>query len=116
MSDPSRISPKSMGRRSGIRDSVLTFFGYLASFEALNGGRTPGKQALGIRVVMETGHAVTPTAATVRNLVRLLDCYFPLVPLLPGLVMVFLHPRNPRLGDLAAGTVVVRDRPVDWAL
>src|SRR6266702_4620376 len=96
--------------------SFLTFFGYFALFEALNGGRTPGKQALGIRVVMETGHAVTPTAAIVRNLVRLLDCYFPLLPFLPGLVMVFLHPRNQRLGDLAAGTIVVRDRPVDWGL
>jgi len=96
--------------------SFLMFFGYFAAFEALNGGRTPGKQVLGIRVVMETGHAVTPTAATVRNLVRLLDCYFPLLPLLPGLVMIFLHRRNQRFGDLAAGTVVVRDRPVDWAL
>jgi uncharacterized membrane protein SpoIIM required for sporulation/uncharacterized RDD family membrane protein YckC len=96
--------------------SFLTFFGYFAAFEALNGGRTPGKQALGIRVVMETGHAVTPTGAIVRNLVRLLDCYFPLLPFLPGLVMVFLHPRNQRLGDLAAGTIVVRDRPVEWGL
>ena len=96
--------------------SFLTFFGYFAAFEALNGGRTPGKQALGIRVVMETGHAVTPTAAMVRNLVRLLDCYFPLLPFLPGLVMVFLQRRNQRLGDLAAGTIVVRDRPVDWGL
>jgi len=96
--------------------SFLTFFGYFALFEALNGGRTPGKQAVGIRVVMATGHAVTPTAAIVRNLVRLLDCYFPLLPFLPGLVMVFLHGRNQRLGDLAAGTIVVRDRPVDWGL
>jgi len=96
--------------------SFLTFFGYFAAFEALNGGRTPGKQALGIRVVMETGHAVTPTGAIVRNVVRLLDCYFPLLPFVPGLVMVFLHPRNQRLGDLAAGTIVVRDRPVDWGL
>src|SRR5213596_1752182 len=96
--------------------SFLTFFGYFAALEALNGGRTPGKQALGIRVVMETGHAVTPTAAMVRNLVRLLDCYFPLLPFLPGLVMVFLQRRNQRLGDLAAGTIVVRDRPVDWGL
>lgn len=96
--------------------SFLTFFGYFAFFEALNGGRTPGKQALGLRVVMETGHPVTPAAAMVRNLVRLLDCYFPLLPFLPGLVMVFLHRRNQRLGDLAAGTIVVRDRPVDWAL
>ncbi|MGH7546815.1 MAG: stage II sporulation protein M [Gemmatimonadales bacterium] len=96
--------------------SFLTFFGYFALFEALNGGRTPGKQALGLRVVMETGHPVTPAAAMVRNLVRLLDCYFPLLPFLPGLVMVFLHRRNQRLGDLAAGTIVVRDRPLDWAL
>jgi uncharacterized membrane protein SpoIIM required for sporulation/uncharacterized RDD family membrane protein YckC len=96
--------------------SFATFFGYFAVFEALNGGRTPGKQALGIRVVMETGHPVTATAALVRNLVRLLDCYFPLLPFLPGLLMVFLHRRNQRLGDLAAGTIVVRDRPLDWAL
>src|SRR5216117_4497096 len=83
---------------------LLTFslvWGYFTLFEALNGGRTPGKQLLGIRVVMDTGHAVTPTAATVRNLVRLPDCYFPLLPLLPGLVMIFLHRRNQRFGDLA---------------
>src|SRR5216117_1408522 len=96
--------------------SFFTFFGYFALFEALNGGRTLGKQLLGIRVVMETGRAVTPTAAIVRNLVRLLDCYFPLLPFLPGLVMGFLHNRNQRLGDLAAGTIVVRDRPADWGL
>src|SRR6266550_8710531 len=51
------------------------FFGYFAAFEALNGGRTPGKQSLGIRVVMDTGRPVTAAAAVVRNLVRLLDCY-----------------------------------------
>src|SRR6266571_1434512 len=90
--------------------------GYFVLFEALNGGRTPGKQALGIRVVMATGHPVTPAAAVVRNLVRLLDCYFPLLPVLPGLLFVFLQRRNQRPGDLAAGTVVVRDRPTDWSL
>src|SRR2546426_5399558 len=77
--------------------------GYFVLFEALNGGRTPGKQALGIRVVMATGHPVTPTAAVVRNVVRLLDCYFPLLPVLPGLLFVFLQRRNQRPGDLAAG-------------
>ena len=96
--------------------SFFTFFGYFALFEALNGGRTPGKQALGIRVVMETGHAVTPAAAMVRNLVRLIDCYLPLLPFLPGLLMVFLQRRNQRLGDLAAGTIVVRDHPTEWTL
>ena len=98
---------------------LLFTFGVLAYFvlfEALNGGRTPGKQAVGIRVVMETGHSVTPTAAVIRNLLRLIDCYFPLCPFLPGLVMIFLHGRNQRLGDLAAGTIVVRDRPTEWRL
>jgi uncharacterized membrane protein SpoIIM required for sporulation/uncharacterized RDD family membrane protein YckC len=98
---------------------LLFTFGVLAYFilfEALNGGRTPGKQSVGIRVVMETGHSVTPTAAVIRNLLRLIDCYFPLCPFLPGLLMIFLHGRNQRLGDLAAGTIVVRDRPTEWRL
>jgi uncharacterized membrane protein SpoIIM required for sporulation/uncharacterized RDD family membrane protein YckC len=91
-------------------------WGYFAAFEAWNGGRTPGKQALGIRVVMDTGQPVTPGAAVVRNLVRLLDCYFPLLPVLPAMLLMFLNKSNKRLGDMAAGTIVVRDRPTDWAL
>jgi uncharacterized membrane protein SpoIIM required for sporulation/uncharacterized RDD family membrane protein YckC len=94
----------------------VLFWGYFTLFEALNGGRTPGKQALGIRVVMDTGRSLTPTAAVIRNLVRLLDCYFPALPFAPALVMMFFHPSNKRLGDLAAGTIVVRDRPTDWVL
>jgi len=111
-----RSEPAGWALAAVILLSFLTFFGYFALFEALNGGRTPGKQALGIRVVMETGHAVTPAAAVVRNLMRLLDCYFPLFPFLPGLLMVFLHHRNQRLGDLAAGTIVVRDQPTEWTI
>lgn len=94
----------------------VLFWGYFTLFEALNGGRTPGKQALGIRVVMDTGRSLTPSAAVIRNLVRLLDCYFPALPFAPALVMMFFHPSNKRLGDMAAGTIVVRDRPTDWAL
>src|SRR6266498_1624117 len=97
---------------------LLTFcliWGYFTLFEALNGGRTPGKQVLGIRVVMDTGRSITPPAALIRNLVRLLDCYFP-IPFAPALVTMFLHPSNKRPGDLAAGTIVVRDRPTDWVL
>jgi uncharacterized membrane protein SpoIIM required for sporulation/uncharacterized RDD family membrane protein YckC len=91
-------------------------WGYFTAFEAWNGGRTPGKQALGIRVVMDTGQPVTPGAAVVRNLVRLLDCYFPFLPVLPAMLMMFLNKSNKRLGDMAAGTIVVRDRPTDWVL
>jgi uncharacterized membrane protein SpoIIM required for sporulation/uncharacterized RDD family membrane protein YckC len=91
-------------------------WGYFTLFEAFNGGRTPGKQSLGIRVVMDTGRPVTPAAAIVRNIVRLLDCYFPVLPFLPALVTMFIQPSNKRLGDLAAGTIVVRDRPTTWTL
>src|SRR6266850_468075 len=97
---------------------LISFFGtwgYFTLFEALNGGRTPGKQLLGIRVVMDTGRSITPSAAVLRNLVRFLDCYFP-IPFAPALITMFLHPSNKRPGDLAAGTIVVRDRPTDWVL
>src|SRR6266436_1133244 len=98
---------------------ILTFcflWGYFTLFEALNGGRTPGKQALGIRVVMDTGRSLTTQAAVVRNLVRFIDCYFPAVPFAPAILSIALHPSNKRLGDMAAGTIVVRDRPTDWTL
>ena len=94
----------------------VLIWGYFTLFEALNGGRTPGKQTLGIRVVMDTGRPVTPTAAVVRNLVRILDTYFPALPFLPALLTMFLQPSNKRPGDMAAGTIVVRDRPTDWTL
>src|SRR5690242_17228465 len=85
---------------------AFAFLGYFVAFEALNGGRTVGKQMLGIRVVMDTGHPVTPTAAVVRGLFRLLDLF---VPFLPGFWMILLHRRNQRFGDIVAGTIVVRD-------
>jgi len=91
-------------------------WGYFAAFEAWNGGRTLGKQALGIRVVMDTGQRVTTGAAVVRNLVRMLDCYFPFLPIVPAMLLMFVNKSNKRLGDMAAGTIVVRDRPTDWAL
>ena len=91
-------------------------WGYFAALEAWNGGRTLGKQALGIRVVMDTGQRLTTGAAVVRNLVRLLDCYFPFLPIVPAMLLMFLNKSNKRLGDMAAGTIVVRDRPTDWSL
>src|SRR5258705_3777045 len=89
--------------------SFCFVWGYFTLFEALNGGRTPGKQALGIRVVMDTGRAITPGAAVVRNLVRFVDCYFP-IPFFPALLSMFLHPSNNGPGDMAVGTLP-RGRP-----
>src|SRR5574341_105747 len=88
----------------------FTLLGYFALFEALNGGRTPGKQILGIRAVMDTGRSITPTAAVVRTLIRLIDCFFPLSPFLPGFLLIVFSKSNKRLGDMAAGTIVIRDR------
>src|SRR5260370_14777384 len=85
-------------------------WGYYLLFEALGGGRTLGKRALGISVVMETGHPVTFGAAASRNLLRLVDGQPALSYLLRGLVVVF-DPLHRRLRDLVAGTIVVRDRP-----
>ena len=96
-----------------VNFALLTYFGL---FEALGAGRTPGKRLLGIRVVMDTGRPVTPAAVGVRTLMRLVDTFFPLAPFVPGMVAIAFHPNNKRLGDMAAGTVVVRDRPTDWGL
>ncbi len=86
-----------------------TLWGYFAFFEGLRGGQTPGKRRVGIRVVRDTGHAVTLGAAAIRNLLRLADFLPP--PYLLGALFVALHPRGKRLGDIVAGTMVVRDRP-----
>src|SRR5207245_3786693 len=88
-------------------------FGYYILFEGLNRGRTPGKILLGIRVVMDSGRPITLAAATLRNLVRAAE-YATL--LLPAALTVLLHRSNKRLGDLAAGTIVVRDRATEWGL
>lgn len=83
--------------------------GYYTLFEAFRQGQTPGKRWLGIRVVRDTGHAVTFGTAFVRNLLRLADFLPP--PYLGGLLLILFHPKSRRLGDMVAGTVVVRDRP-----
>ena len=97
----------------GVAIGFVMFWGYFALFETLNGGRTPGKQMLGIRVVMETGHPVTWAAAVVRNLVRFVDG---LTLFFLGFLLVLFHPQNKRLGDIVAGTIVVRERPTDVTL
>ena len=84
-------------------------WGYFVFFEGLRAGQTPGKRRVGIRVVRDTGHPVSIGAAAIRNLLRLADFLPP--PYLLGAILVGIHPRGKRLGDLVAGTVVVWDRP-----
>jgi len=99
----------------GIAISTLAFFGiqwlYYLLFEYFWQGRTPGKRAMGIRVVMDGGYPLTFTAAAVRNLMRLAD-FLPLLYAL-GIVSAFVSRRSKRLGDFAAGTLVVREEAFD---
>ena len=88
--------------------AFLVQFTYDVLFETLASGRTPGKRWTGLRVVRESGAPVGFVTSAVRNLVRLVDA-------LPGtyavgLVAVLGSRRNQRLGDMAAGTLVVRGR------
>jgi uncharacterized RDD family membrane protein YckC len=83
------------------------FFGYFIAFETLWNGQTPGKKALGIRVVRDGGYPVDFGAAAIRNLIRVGE--FALGYYLLSAISMLLSTENKRLGDFAAGTVVVRD-------
>ena len=82
------------------------YFGYFLVCEAVTGGRTPGKAALGLRVVRLDGSAADFSAILVRDIVRIIDVGLFFI----GIVVMFFQPLSRRLGDLAAGTVVVRER------
>jgi len=88
--------------------SFVVYFGYDVAFETLASGRTPGKRAAGLRVVRLGGEPVGFVSSAVRNLLRLVDS-LPGIYAVGAVSILFSH-RNQRLGDLAAGTLVVRER------
>ena len=90
--------------------SFFLLFGYDVLFETLASGRTPGKRWTGLRVVRIGGRPVGFAASAIRNIVRLVD-FLPSLYLV-GMVTVVATRMNQRLGDLAAGTVVVREKPM----
>lgn len=85
----------------------LVYFGYFVAFETLWNGQTPGKRAIGIRVVRDGGYPITFMDSVIRNLVRVIES---LLAYLPSIVSALMSSQNKRLGDFAAGTIVVRDR------
>ena len=93
--------------------TVVTLWGYFIFFEGLRDGQTPGKRVLSIRVVMEGGYPVSVEAAAIRNLVRFVDVQ-PFPSCLVGGFTMLVGGKTKRLGDLAAGTVVVRELPVSF--
>ena len=87
----------------------VVFWGYDVAFEVLNSGRTPGKRMNGLRVVRESGAPVNFTTSVVRNVLRIVDI-LPPPTYLVGISAILVTARNQRVGDLVAGTLVVRER------
>jgi uncharacterized RDD family membrane protein YckC len=88
--------------------NFLLVWGYFALFEGLWRGQTPGKRVMKLRVIKDSGRQITFFEALARNLLRFVD-YLPGMYLV-GVITMLCNKRNKRLGDLAAGTVVVHER------
>jgi uncharacterized RDD family membrane protein YckC len=86
----------------------LVFAAYDVLFEVFASGRTPGKNLNGLRVVRVDGSPVTFFTSAIRNVLRLVDILPGLY--LVGIVTILVTRQNQRLGDVAAGTLVVRER------
>jgi uncharacterized RDD family membrane protein YckC len=94
--------------------TLVLIWAYFILLEWLWNGQTLGKRAFRLRVINEDGSPARFTAVLIRNLLRLVDFLPALYGL--GVLVIVLSPKSQRLGDLAAGTYVVRaPRPqVDW--
>ena len=104
-----------LGITSGLLIITLILFGsffllcaYYIAFEVLWNGQTPGKRALGLRMVHVSGRPIGFGTSTVRNLMRLVD-FLPVAYGI-GFVVMFFDKRARRLGDMAAGAMAVRQR------
>jgi uncharacterized RDD family membrane protein YckC len=92
----------------------LILYAYDVVFETFASGRTPGKMATRLRVVRIGGEPIDFMSSAIRNVLRLIDG----APLMyvPGIISILATKRHQRLGDLAAGTIVVREEPAQVEL
>ncbi len=90
----------------------LIFAGYFIFFEWFWNGQTPGKRLMKLRVIRDDGRPITLWEAVARNLLRICDAVpgFVLPVYSIGLITIFLSDHDQRIGDLFAGTVVIRER------
>jgi uncharacterized RDD family membrane protein YckC len=95
----------------------LLFSSYFIFFEWLWNGQTPGKRWLKLRVIREDGRPITFWEAAVRNIMRIFDMQPTPIPIIGfysvGLIAVFISTKDQRLGDMLAGSVVVREREAE---
>jgi uncharacterized RDD family membrane protein YckC len=110
--DPSLSHFARLGRKWAtalfILIPFLMYWGYFTLFEAFWNGRTPGKRVVKIRVIQCSGRGIGLFESMTRNFLRIVD-QFPLVYAV-GVISILLTRQNQRLGDLAAGTLVVHER------
>lgn len=89
----------------------LLYYGYFAFFEAIWNGQSPGKRYTRLRVIKDSGRPINPYEAIARNLLRLVDQLPGIYAV--GILSMLISPRNKRLGDWVAGTVVVHEKPFE---
>jgi uncharacterized RDD family membrane protein YckC len=89
---------------------VVVFVGYPVLMETLTHGRTLGKMALGLRVVRDDGGPIAFRHAITRGLIGVFVEKPGITTGSAGLITALLNERGKRLGDLAAGTIVVQER------
>jgi uncharacterized RDD family membrane protein YckC len=96
----------------GLALFIVSWF-YFLMFEMLWDGKSPGKRALGIRVIRDEGGKITFYASLLRNLLRVAD-WLPAFYFV-GMIAMFANRKWKRLGDLAAGTIVVKEEKEGWS-
>lgn len=96
----------------GIALGILAYgvvdLGYFLLFEAFWSGQTPGKRQQKLRVIRQDGQPIGWIESAVRNILRAVDILAGMYPL--GLIVIFISRKNQRIGDFAAGTVVIVER------
>ena len=94
-----------------VLGQFFILWGYYVLWEGLADGQTPGKRYMRLRVVSDGGYSVSFAGSAIRNLVRILDMQ-PVFTYGVGIGSILLTKQGKRLGDLAAGTLVVREQIV----
>ena len=109
------VIPKTWFLALGVLAYGVVDLGYFLIFEALWSGQTPGKRMQKLRVIKVNGQPIGWLESAIRNILRAVDLLLGFYPL--GLFVMFLSSRSQRIGDYAAGTVVIverrRDVPMD---
>jgi uncharacterized RDD family membrane protein YckC len=92
----------------------LFHWAYFTLFEAFWDGRTPGKRLMRVRVIHQSGRSISFFESMIRNLIRTVDALPSFYAV--GLASLFITKRHQRLGDLAAGTIVIHEEKRESAL